>query len=123
MASNGISTGNSDYSYQPVGWTCQTLVTTPGNLNLGYDVKEPNHGLPKLLAVQPGSEDKEPKDAEVPEKAAASRVVVGGVYPHNMVGDGEHHMGEAEPEPVEEPKEEPEAAEPKAADDTNEGAS
>jgi hypothetical protein len=41
MASNGVMTGNSDYSYIPAGWTCQSLLNT-ATLNLGYDVAAPD---------------------------------------------------------------------------------
>jgi hypothetical protein len=40
MASNGLMTGNSDYSYTPAGWTCQVLLNT-ATVNLGYDVADP----------------------------------------------------------------------------------
>lgn len=50
MASNGVILGNSDYSYLPLGWTCQSLVTSPGNINVGYDVKYPVHEPVKVEA-------------------------------------------------------------------------
>ena len=37
----GFAQGDTSYTS---GWTCQLLVTSPGNVNLGYDVKDP-HGF------------------------------------------------------------------------------
>lgn len=53
MASNGVMTGNSDYSYTPLGWTCQVLTNT-ATVNLGYDVKAPvEDEKPRPRAVTP----------------------------------------------------------------------
>jgi hypothetical protein len=63
MASNGAYSGNSDYSYLPLGWTCQTLLNT-STLNLGYDVKfnPVEHQAPKEVA---------PVKVEAPEATVA----------------------------------------------------
>jgi hypothetical protein len=51
MASNGLMTGNSDYSYTPAGWTCQVLLNT-ATVNLGYDVVEPDEHRAVPVAEQ-----------------------------------------------------------------------
>lgn len=40
-----------DYSYQPVGWTCQALANNTAGQNLGYDAHAPN--LPGHPSVRP----------------------------------------------------------------------
>lgn len=40
-----------DYSYQPVGWTCQSLANNAAGQNLGYDAHAPN--LPGHPSVRP----------------------------------------------------------------------
>jgi hypothetical protein len=65
MASNGVMLGNTDYSYIPLGWTCQSLLNT-ATLNLGYDVAFP--GAKKKVIEAPVEE---PVKAEVVEEPAA----------------------------------------------------
>lgn len=62
MASNGAMSGNSDYAYLPLGWTCQVLVNSSSAGNLGYDIafNPVEHKAPKEV---------EPVKVETPVEA------------------------------------------------------